>query len=691
MYRIAVDVGGTFADFMATGPGGKVLNLKLPADNENPLELINRAMIELAGGFNIPVKELIANLNSFIYGGTTAVNALIEKKGVRTALITTEGFRDALEMRRSKRKEQWDFFAPAPPPLVPRRLRFSLRERMDYRGAPLIPVNRRQLENIACRLDEEGVEAVAVCLLFSFKNPAHEKEVEEYLRDRLPGVFISPSADVSPRIREYERTSTTVLNACLSPLLANSLRAMENFFLERDITGRVWLMQNNGGLTGMGSADNFGVTGLLSGPAGGVRGAQALAELTGHPDLVIVDMGGTSFDVSLVKEYQTQICPESEVEGYHLNLPMLDIRSIGAGGGSIARVDPGGMLKVGPRSAGANPGPACYNRGGEEPTVTDAALLLGLLNPANFLGGRMPLNCHLAYRAVEEKVAGPLGISVEEAALAIFRVAAAMMMDAVHLNTVRRGYNPEDFTLLACGGASPLFAGEITAGLGISKIIIPAHSSVFCAEGMLYAGARYDLSLSYPVDLDNLDPGEFEAVIDDLLARGRAKLVKLKVPEHSQAFRVFLEMKYTDQHHEIPVEYKNRGHNVRSLHEIRKSFDSLHQKLYGYSQPENPCRIVNIRVEAYEDKETIPLLVEEKLNSLSPKPKGERAVCLNWTGKFERLPIYDGEQIVPGHLIRGPAIIEKAFTTIPVRGNEEAVVDYYYNLVITRREDNNGE
>lgn len=686
MVRIAIDIGGTFTDFIALDGGGGVVTLKLPTDNKDPLGVIKKGLGDLAGRLDCSPEELIARTAGFTHGNTIAINALIEKKGVKTALITTLGFRDALEMRRSRRKDQWDFFAPVPPVLVPRRLRFGLRERMDYSGAPLAPVDRDQLEEIAGRLESEDIGAVAVCLLFSYQNPAHEKEVGEVLRRRLPGVFVSLSSEVSPRIREYERTSTTVLNAYLSPLLAGYLGEIEELVKNNGGQGQVWMMQNNGGLTDAGSAGSCGVKGLFSGPAGGARGARALAELTGHPDMVMVDMGGTSFDVTLVRDFQNQVCPDSEVEGYHVNMPMLDIYSIGAGGGSIARVDGGGMLKVGPRSAGANPGPACYGRGGTEPTITDAALVLGLLNAENFLGGKIRLNYRLARQALEDKVAGPLGLGVEDAALAVYRVSAALMTDAVHLNTVRRGHDPRGFVLAACGGASPLFAGQIAEGLGIAKIIVPANSSLFCAEGMLYAGAQCDFSQSMIRDLNRLNPGELEAALRELLERGRAELNRLKIPAASQVFRVYFEMKYSDQHHEIPVEFKGTGFSGMITEEIRESFHRLHERLYGYSQPESPCQIVSIRVSASEEKKVSPLYKSSLSSTGDPAPKGDRPACWEGAGGFRITSVYDGDRLAPGGQILGPAIIEKAFSTILVGSNQKAACDKFGNIVITMTE-----
>lgn len=689
MYRVAVDVGGTFTDFVAVDEKGAVLALKIPTDEKKPLEVIQKGLGAMASEAGCPVADFITGMEAFIYGSTVAINALIEQKGVKTALLTTLGFRDAIEMRRSKRKEQWDFFAPVPPPLVPRRLRLGVRERLDYRGVPLAPVDPAQLEEAAGRLEAEGVQAVAVCLLFSFINPVHEKIVEEYLRRRLPGVFVSLSAEVSPRIREYERSSTTVLNAYLSPLLAECLQAIELYFQAGGFSGKLWLIQNNGGLTDTGSAAHFGVRGLFSGPAGGARGAAALSRLTGHRDLVLVDMGGTSFDVTIIKDHNTRVNSESEVEGYHVNLPMLDINTVGIGGGSVAWVDGCGMLRVGPRSAGSDPGPACYCKGGSDATITDALLILGLLNPDNFLGGKIALDDYKAYLAIDQMVAQPLGISVPEAALAMYRVASSLMVDAVHFHTVRRGFDPRDFFLAACGGAAPLFAGQIARGLGSAGIIVPANSSLFCAEGMLRTGAQYDVSQSCPAELAGLEPEKLREQLNLLLEKGREELSRLMVPEQRQSFKIFFEMKYADQHHELEVEYHGPGFTTESIGEIGKSFHRLHKKLYGYSQPDHPCRIVGVRVSAMEDR-VMTTRSQAAIGAHElPEQKTSRPACWEVMGDYVSLPVYDGDQLRPGHKINGPAIIEKAYSTILVGSAETALCDGYKNIIIDLAEVDN--
>ncbi|MEL7566811.1 MAG: hydantoinase/oxoprolinase family protein [Dehalobacterium sp.] len=685
MFHVGIDMGGTFTDFVVTSPQG-TKTLKLPTNTANPLQMLLLGLEELAAGFNLPLEDFLSQTDKFAHGTTAAINALLQGKGAKTALLTTEGFRDALEIRRSQLPNQWDLRFSLPPVLVPRYLRFGVRERIDYKGDVLVPLDEAHLAGIVEQLKMEQVTSIACCLLFSFKNPVHERKIKKYLEEHLPGVYITISSDVASKIKDYERTSTTVLNAYLGPLLSGYLAQLEQCLEEKGLKKKLYLMQNNGGLSDTVSTKKSSVKVLTSGPAGGALGGTALSHNLNLPNLVLADMGGTSFDVSLVIEGKNQITPESEIEGYPVLLPMIQIKSIGAGGGSIAWVDTAGTLKVGPGSAGAVPGPACYSRGGEEPTVTDAALALGMLNPDNFLGGNLKLDREKARNVIKERIALPLELSVENAALAIYQIAASLMIDAVHLMTVQNGLDPRDFALLAAGGASPLFAGAMARELGIETVLIPAHSSVFCAEGMLRAGVKHDAVKSYLVRMDNLCLESLLKDINHIKKEVGRELSRQGIPEEKQDFEVFLEMKYSGQHHEIIVPLEESGEISRD--KINQDFHLTHERLFGYYQQEKPWEIVNIRVTGKELRgedftaPPIKILVDAKHKS---KYISKRPVYWDQDLGWQIISVLPGNNLAPGESFFGPGIIETPYTTIFIPCGSIAHYDSERNLIIKHK------
>ncbi|ATW26888.1 hydantoinase/oxoprolinase family protein [Candidatus Formimonas warabiya] len=682
MFQIGIDMGGTFTDFVAASREETKI-LKIPTDAANPLHVLVQGLEQLAAGFGLGLEEFLGQTDKFVHGTTAAINALLQRKGAKTALLATAGFRDALEIRRSQLPNQWDLRVPLPPVLVPRHLRFGVRERIDYKGDVLIPLDLDHLSGIVDQLKKEEVEAVACCLLFSFHNPAHERKVKAYLEEHLPGVYVTVSSDVAPKIKDYERTSTTVLNAYLGPLLSGYLDQLARCLVDKGLNKKLFLMQNNGGLSDAAATKNSPVKVLMSGPAGGALGGQALAQRLGFSNLVLADMGGTSFDVSLVTAGENHLTPESEIEGYPVLLPMIQIKSIGAGGGSIAWADGAGTLKVGPQSAGAVPGPACYGRGGEEPTVTDAALVLGMLNPRHFLAGSLKLDPEKSRRVIDEKIAEPLGLTIENAALAIYRVAVSLMTDAVHLMTVQKGLDPREFALLAAGGASPLFAGEIARGLGIETILVPAHSSLFCAEGMLLAGVKHDKVKSILAPVDEIPMEELEKHFRDLKEEAGKELSRQGVPQEKHCFEVVLEMKYSGQHHEISLSLPE-GKGEIAPETIKSAFHLTHDRLFGYDQPEKPCEIVNIRVTAREISLDRGPLPSRALAPDAGKVRSQRPVYWDENLGYTTIPVIAGDAFPAGETVSGPVIIETAYTTILVSPDDQAAYDSQKNLIITK-------
>jgi len=668
MFRVAIDTGGTFTDIAAVSESGQMMMLKSPTDREDPAQGIILALAEMAGCWGLDLAAFLEQTGQIIHGTTLALNALLEERGSRTALLTTEGFRDALEIRRSRRDNQWDLRAPGPRLLVPRRLRLGIRERVDYRGEVVIPLDRKQLQDTAALLQAEGVEAAAVCFLFSFQNPCHEQAAAAALREFLPGVFITTSAEVSPRIREYERTSTVVLNAYLTPVVAAYLNILEEKLAAYGWYRPLYLMLNSGGLTDAGTVKNFAVKTLLSGPAGGAQGGQGLAQALQKPDLVIADMGGTSFDVTLVVNGKCRQVPEAELAGHPVTLPMTDIRSIGAGGGSVAAVDESGRLMVGPRSAGSVPGPACYGLGGTEPTVTDAALLLGLLNPESFLGGRLRLDYDRAFAAVRDMVAAPLGLAVSEAALAIYRIAAARMADAIRLVTVQQGLDPRQFALVAAGGAFPLFAGLIADELEMREAIIPLQGPVFCAWGMLGAARQLDMSRTCLVSSEVFECGNLNTLVGDMLAQGNADLDRYGIPNSERETELTLEMKYLDQHHEISINPGESRFDLSSVKKINNAFHERHRELFGYDEPGKPWEIVNVRLVCREKAREyvypgLSHLTGDNGKSQKCPVTGSREIMVDPAG-WETVKVYDAAELPPE--APGPALLEFPYTTVLV-------------------------
>ncbi|MDP4126933.1 MAG: hydantoinase/oxoprolinase family protein [Bacillota bacterium] len=700
MYEIAFDVGGTFADFVVRDQQGRSFTTKVPSGRENPLEPIMRGLTNLAQEFGLSIQEFLGQTDKFIHGTTVGINALLQGQGAKTALITTEGFRDALELRRSRLAEQWDFRAALPPVLVPRYLRIGLRERMDYKGTSIKPLDRAQVKEIAEFLRQEEVEAVAVCLLFSCRNPEHEQEFKDQLQGILPNIFITLSSEISSQLGEYERTTTTVLNARLSPVLSNYLQDLELQMRSNGLKVPISISQNNGGLTDLKQASQRAVYSLFSGPAGGVKGGWALANEQNLPELVVADMGGTSFDVSLIRQGTMEVTPQAEIAGYPVQLPMLDIHTVGAGGGSIAWLDKGGMLRVGPHSAGAQPGPACYGLGGQEPTITDAALIMGLLDSSSFLGGRMALDEKLAYEAIETKIAQPLGLSVPEAAYAIYQVALSLMVDAVYLMTVKKGYDPRLFALAAVGGALPLFATALAAGVGIREVVVPELAPVFCAQGLHHACFQVEVLRGLFEGIGETPGPSWNQVVVELQQQGDQELSRLGVSKEQREYVWSADLKYPDQHHEITTALPCSTNDPAVFQTLAQVFHKDHHRLYGYSQPEKPLELVNLRLLAKEKENSILSRTElqadmERISEASKtvnKVDNKKSQSVYLRGAFRRLEVYQWQDITIGMKLMGPALIRKEFATILIEENCSAKLDQARNLRIKiGRSDDNDE
>ncbi|MFQ5921549.1 MAG: hydantoinase/oxoprolinase family protein, partial [Anaerolineales bacterium] len=642
------DIGGTFTDFVAYEEStGKVRSFKLPSTPQEP----ERSVLEGLSRLAIDEDTVV------IHGSTVATNAVLERKGARTAFIATEGFKDILQIGRQNRAELYNFAASRPRPLVPPELSFEISERVDRHGSLLEPLADNEVPNIIQQLKREAVESVAVCFLFSFLLPDHEQRVASALRQA--GLSVSLSSQVLPEFREYERASTTALNAYVMPVMDRYLGRLGDHLK----VGQLRIMNSNGGSLSAAQAQELPVKAILSGPAAGVVGALHIAQAAGHERIISFDMGGTSTDVSL-SIGKAQLTPEGEIAGLPLRVPMIDLHTVGSGGGSIATVDPAGLLRVGPESAGADPGPACYGWGGTEPTVTDANLLLGRVDPDFFLGGEMPLD-PLASEQAFERSADRLELGLQEAASGVIRIVNSHMASAIRLVSVARGHDPRDFTLLSFGGAGGLHACDVAREVGIKRVLIPAGASTLSAYGMLASDLAKDyvqtVMLPADVPMDTLT-----SRLAPLEQSGRKDIEAQGIRPDRVEIVSELDLRYAGQSYEITVPLSPKFVSV---------FHERHQKAYGYSDPSLPVEVVNLRVRA-TGKVIHPELPSKPLGSTDPM----HALL---SDSDEELATYDGQELRPGNHVEGTAIIIYPDTTALLGPKDAADVDEHHNLLIS--------
>lgn len=681
MKIIGIDVGGTFTDFhlqdLETGTAEIV---KLPSTPDNPAEAI------LAGLRRI-VREGLAmpsQIRRICHGTTVATNALIQRRGGPAALVTTEGFQDVLEIGRQTRPHMYDPRVDHPAPLVERRLRLTAAERIDAKGRVVRALGDEEIDRIVARLQEEKVAAVAICFLFSFLNPEHERRLGRALS--AAGFATSLSCEVQPEFREYERMSTTVLNAYLIPVMTRYLERLEEGLAEDFGRIAVGINQSSGGLMSLRQARRFPVRTALSGPAAGAVGAAHVARLAGISHVITLDMGGTSADVCLIESEEPRIAYDRSIGGFPVRLPMVDVNAVGAGGGSIVWFDAGGMLKVGPLSAGAKPGPACYGRGGREPTVTDANLILGRLNPAGLLGGTMPLDIELA-RSAFRPVAERLGMPIERAALGCIDIVVSNMVRAIRSVSVERGYDPREFTLMPFGGAGPLHAEDVAEALDIRTILVPPHPGILCAQGLIVSDLKESLVRTDRAPLIAASLPRMRAVVSELLSEAEAWFAAEGIDERDRRVELSLDLRYFGQNYELSVpvgsDLLRHGLDGRAVDAIAAAFHAVHEQAYGYHDDAAMIETVNYRCVARarqyqaDNGALRPKAVE------MPQPIEIRPV---WFGPEHptATPIFRRDGLLPGHRIVGPAIIEQLDSTTLVRPGTEVAVDDRLNLILTR-------
>jgi N-methylhydantoinase A len=651
--RLGVDVGGTFTDLVALSQG-RLITAKVPSTPQD----------QSAGVMNsIETSEIEPGaVDALAHGMTVATNALLERRGARTALVTTEGFRDVIEIARQNRPSLYDLSQDRPPPLVPRGLRFTVKERMGPQGE-ISALDEESLEEVVSSIKEAEVEAAAVCLLFAFMHPDHERRIGEALREELPEVHVSLSSEVLPEFREYERFSTTTADAYLAPKLAAYLKNLAGKAEEAGVPSPL-IMQSSGGVVGIDDAIADAAGCLLSGPAGGVVGAAYVGGLGEYQNLLTFDMGGTSTDVATIIDGEAQTTTETVVAGLPIKLPMVDIHTVSAGGGSIAWADAGGALRVGPHSAGAEPGPAAYGQGGEEPTVTDANLFLGYLADEATLGGEVVLQRELSEKALSS-LGEKLGLDAQEAALGIVRVANAEMVRALRVISVERGLDPREFALLAFGGAGGMHACALAEELGMETVLVPRAGGVLSALGLAISDLRHDYVSPYLVGLENVEKEEFEKKFEKMESSASEDL---EDPEYDRR----ADLRYRGQSFELTVE-------ADSLEKLEERFHAAHEQRYGYRMDDESVELVNLRLIS-----TVPV---EKPELDEPEPEGEAESGTreaNFDGEWQEVAVLDRERMGKGSEVSGPAIVEFKESTCVVRPGWRGAVDGVGTLVLEK-------
>ena len=672
MYKIGIDVGGTFTDFVVAGEAGQPRFFKTASTPDDPSIGVMTGLQEAAAAYGQSLEQFLGETDLVIHGSTVATNTLVERKGAQVGLITTDGFRDLLEMREGLKEDRYNLRMTPAAPLAARYLRVGIPERVRANGKVVQPLDEAALVKQLDYLVNEGAEALAVCFLFSYLNPSHERRVSEIVRQRYPELFTSLSYEVIPQIKEFDRLSTTVINSYVGPVFSRYLANLGQRFEAYPEMRDVLIMQSNGGVAPIDDSSRMAVRAILSGPAGGVSAAAYIGQLLDEPKVIAFDMGGTSTDISLIENGVPHISNEKFEAGWKIAAPMIDIHTLGAGGGSIARVDDGGILHVGPESAGAEPGPACYRKGGENPTVTDASLALGYLDAANFLGGRASLDTAAAEQALAENVGHPLNLSTVEAAYGVFKVVCTSIAEGIRLMSVQRGVDPREFTMMGFGGASGLHASEVARQLQVEKVYIPASAPVLSAYGMLNTDIKYDYFRSYPVSLDRLDLGELRSILDDLASQGRDKLLDQGVAAEAVEIQYSADMRYLDQIYEVTVPLPDPTQpDAAFVNQLTANFHRRYEELYSYNQQEQEVRLVTLRVAAVGKLPRVAQSGEHGEDNTAV-PVGSRRVYL---GEWREAPIYAADGLPTGAEIQGPAIVESEFTTILVSPGDFATVD----------------
>lgn len=676
-HRVAVDVGGTFTDLFVYDEEAQAISIvKTPSTPRNQTEGVMDALKKS----EVSLPQMVF----FSHGSTVGTNALITRRLPRTGLVTTRGYRDIIEIRRGTRPDLWDAYADVAPPYIPRRDRLTVEERIDYSGKVLTPLNEEEARRVARILKKRDVQSVAICFVNAYMNGEHEAVMKKIILDEMPDAFVSTSYEVLPELLEHERTSTTVINACLGPVVSRYLQNLEESLRQEGYKGDVLVIHSGGGVMTANAISEYAARIACSGPTGGAAAMAYFGKICGYDNAIGLDMGGTSADISLMYAGDLRRTKEWFVEyGYPIMFPSVEVLTIGAGGGSVAWIDEGGSLRNGPQSMGADPGPACYLKGGSEPTNADANLVLGRLNADMFLGGTMQVDPKASEKAIKEKIADRLGMTVAEAASAVIKVANANMADAVRLISIRRGYDPREFALVVFGGAGPVHGAHVAQDLGIPTVIVPPWPGVTSAMGCLLMDVRHDLSKTYLVEAAKADIAdmekEFQKLEREILERLSAEGV---AAEKMQILR-YVDMRYLGQWRSltVPATRPLGDSFAQSLDQFHKD----HQREYAFSQTEQPVEVYGLRVTGIGLVGKPELPRYEALGRAEDALKGERPVYFEEASGFTTTKVYDRGKLAPQMSFDGPAIVEQLDSTVVVPPGVRAEVDAYRNIILRIR------
>jgi len=682
-FRIGIDTGGTFTDVcLLDDSQGDLFVTKVPSTPDNPAIGVIQGMKKLSAKKERRID--LRQVTFLIHGTTVATNALLEHKGAKTALLTTEGFEDVLHIGRQNRPKLYDFWAKRPEPIVPRRLCYGLPERILCNGEVLKALDEAKTATVVSEIKEQGIQSIAVSLIHSYANPSHEQKIKAIISSLFPESYVTLSSEVLPEFREYERTSTICINAFVMPKVNDYVADLERQLQDLGVASELYIMQSNGGVITAETARQMSARTVLSGPAGGALTGVFISRAIKKPNVITIDMGGTSSDICLIKDGAPRLTTESDIGGYPIKLPMIDIVTIGAGGGSIAWIDPGGALRVGPQSAGADPGPVCYGRGGKEPTVTDANVILGRINPFYLLGGEMEVYLEDARRIMEEKIARPLGFNVLKAAEGIISVVNANMIRGIRKVSVEHGYDPREFTLVPFGGAGPIHGVELAQALNMNEIVVPAYPGIASAFGMLSADVRHDFVQTYISVSDELDINRLESFYREIETQGVEQLNREGFTGQSVVLSRLADMRYIRQAYELSVPVKGGALSREDLLTITENFHDLHERTYGYARRKEAVEFVNLRVVALgklpgfyvKEKQTAEVKILE--------PVDQREVFFE--GTTMKTAIYHRDNLLKGQQISGPSIVEQMDSTTVIFPDYQAEPDEYGNLLISKKE-----
>ncbi len=686
-YRLGIDAGGTFTDFVLADKSGQVRLFKALSTPQDPTLAIRNGLALISEELGVSAEEVVSNCDLCINGTTVGLNALIQLKGAKTGLICTAGHEDSLEIRLGHKEDGYRYDPEYPPAtmLVPRYLRRGVRERVLSDGTIREPLTEADVRAACETFKAEGVDTVAISFVWSVLRPEHERRAAEIVREMMPGVILTVGSELYPQVREYTRTSTAVVNAYLAPIMKRYVDAVDAYFRALGAKQPVRYYQSNGGLAIGQAMTDRSVYAINSGPASAPAAGQYVCEPFGKKDVITVDMGGTSFDITLTKDGSTNINKNIDFLRYRIGVPMIQVETLGAGGGSIGWIDEMGLMQMGPQSAGSDPGPACYGQGGKLPTVSDANLVLGYLNPDGLVGGRLPLDAAKAREAIQTHLAQPLKMSVERAAYGMFTIVNANMVNGIRRVTVERGYDPRDFVLVGAGGATAAHITALADAMGIDTIVLPKLASGLCAFGQIISDVKYNYMATAPLRLDNdAAYSRIDQLFAEIEAQGTGHLKSDGFKGKDIVVKRSLDMRYVGQVHECTVEIGTFKVDARSIGKIKDAFHKRHKELYTYAEPNSTVEVVNIESTLYGVVDKPARMTIGKGAAPAKALKGYRDAVFSADGKRVKTPIYDGTPLGAGATIKGPAVIEEITTTIVIEPGWTARLDASGSYLITR-------